>query len=348
MAGLGDLSKLVEEAGIEIPTDTPQQKSVSKKSRKAGQGLTMTVRDLEELLTPWADYERDSGLPNYYGRTEDQWRQDNRRIKNELLRAAGDRNEQISILKDNGFSNPRSQYNLLKYLKRNEPLNNERLWIPGSAADEELSKAVLTMSGFAPVNYGNDFDPMGTDLKAEIDGAIRYVDAQQRTQSNRALNLQVTKKDWKGPEIFETSGESLGKAIEMAYNMNPRISEGKLLHTENPDVNTINSSEFRDGGGLTHRKDYLISSERPRDSSRGYKKGPYNRELPEDWTMVDLEKAREILLPMTASQMYDKYGIKANDYKGINLELPEEFIKKELNDRAARLGREPLRQLTRR
>jgi hypothetical protein len=351
MAGLSDLGNLVQSQGLQLAEDNePVKKESRRKARMAGEGITMLAEEIDDLLLPYSEYERDNRLPNYYGRTEREWKQDNVRIKKELLNARGDRSEQIAILKENGFLNERDQYQILKYLRGDKPLQNQQLWLPGAAADENQSRLVLLNSGFDPVRYGNDIDPMGTDLKADINGATRYIDAQQRTNDDASLNLAVTKKDRRGYGLLvDNPNEKLAKLIEMAYNLNPRISEGKLLHTEDRGINTINSTEFRDGGGLTHVKDYLISSNRRGLARQGYGKGPYDPMLPQGWTMVDLNKARDMLLQMTPAQMASKYDIRFPDFgSGIVLQLPEQFIKKELQDRSAKLGKAPLRQLVRR
>lgn len=329
MAGLADLASLAIDAGIlDITEETG-------KSRKAGQILQISENELNEILQPWRAYEKDAGGPNYYGRTKEEWLKDNTRVRNELIAAHKDgasREDAIRILQSNGFQNNLENKNILYNLHNKKILHTQDMWVPGAAADEELSKALLDYSGFTPVSLENaKGDPMATDLRVTMDGAPRYVDAQVRTRGDRSMPLEMTLRRGGAFDIIQKNPSmSLLDLTQKIRDQFPGIEEGKFLHTDDPEFNKILSRKLEQGGPK-HLKDYLISSARPGST----KTSLYNKTRPLDWDLIDLNKAREILLPLTRGQMYDKYGITLSKgrFGGATLlNMPEEFIKKELND----------------
>ena len=63
-----------------------------------------------------------------------------------------------------------------------------------------------------------------------------------------------------------------------------------------------------------HRKDYLISSNRAGDSTKGMNRGPYSPELPRGWNLIDLQVARDKILRRSLNQL--PKGIRLNNYDG--------------------------------
>lgn len=333
MAGLSDLAALAANNKISLAPD--------KQSRKAGQVLQISQSELEDLILPWEEYERDSSLPNYYGRNEQEWKADNSRVRSELINAQRDgesRGNLLGILNRSGFTNELENRNILNNLNNDTYrglLHTEKMWVPGAAGDEELSKALLDYSGFTPVSLENaNGDPMATDLRVTIDGAPRYVDAQQRTStSNLPIDLTKYTPNAVRRIVEAHPGDSLSDLTRRIRDAFPKGLEGKMLHTNDSDINPIMSRKIR--SNPNYAKDYLISSNRKGDLQRGYGQGPYDRQRPLDWDLVDLRKAREILMPLTRGQMMDKYGVQIRQgrYGGsVQLHLPERFLKDELED----------------
>lgn len=304
--------------------------------RMAGQVFSGSQKEIDTLLKPWNKYEIDDEGPNFHGRTRNEWIKDNNRVREELLLADAKQANRAAlneILRANGFTNDLENNNIINYLHNKKVLHTEDIWVPGAAADEELSKAILDYSGFTPVSLENaKGDPMATDLSAFINGKTQYVDAQIRQKKDRSMPLEMTLRRSGAFDVIKRNpGMTLRELTELMAEEYPGIIEGKFLHTNNPDFNRILSRKLAEGGE-THMKDYIISSARPGST----KKSIYDKEKPYDWDMLDLNKAREILLPLTRQQMFDKYGITLSQgrFGGATLlNMPEEFIKKELADR---------------
>lgn len=343
MAGLADLASLAIAKGIELPEDTGKQ-------RKAGEVLQINSDELEEVLKPWAEYPKDAGGPNYHGRDRETWKRHNQSVRERLIsmeRRGAPKSSEFQYLNSQGFTNTLENQNILYNLYNKPVLHTEDVWVPGAAADEELSKALLDYSGFTPVSLENaGGDPMATDLRVTMDGAPRYVDAQIRTRPDRSMPLEMTLRRGGAFDIIQRNPRmSLLDLTRKMRDQFPGIEEGKFLHTDDPEFNKILSRKL-ERGGPKHLKDYLISSARPGST----KTSLYDKERPIDWDLMDLGKAREILLPLTRGQMYDKYGItltKGRFGGATLLNLPEEFIKKELNDNRNQLDAYAKFRLTR-
>lgn len=318
--------------------------------RMAGQ-ILIPSPELKELLMPWSAYDRDRNLENFIGRNESAWKQDNREIRDELIDIdthGSDRQDLKRLLQDKGFLQEEEQEAIIKNLynpRYRGRLHTEVVGVPRARADEELSQAVLQYSGFRPVKLENSGDPMSTDLSAYIDGATRYVDAQSRIRS-KGMDVEITKFN---PNAYEVIKDNPGLALidltKKIKEQYPSIVESKFLQTFNPEFNKIMGYKMRNNPDYV--KDYLISSDRR--GMRSHSQGPYDRTLPRGWDLVDLNRARELLLPLTQSQMYDKYGVeltKGNRSQNPILELPDEFIKKYLTDTNNGINPEVIKALT--
>ena len=330
MAGLADLASLAQAKGIDIG-------EINNTSEDLRSTLQISSGELDEMTRKWDSYDRNTSEPNYIGRDEQSWLQDNDRIHKLLKRsrAAGKADNYLKgILRNNGFTNDAESNNILYNLDRKPRLHTEDMWVPGAAADEFLSQRLLQYSGFSPVKLENaKGDPMATDLSIMIDGAPRMMDAQSRTTGS-SLNLEALLYDGRARQyVLDNYDQPFGESLKRISDMNTGVKEGKYLHTSNPDINPILSHKIV--GKPRHEKEFLISSNR-----KGLQSGtrtPYNRELPNDWDVVDLEKAREMLHSLSPAQMGSKYGIDVKPGRfsqALILDMPESFIKKELNHRS--------------
>lgn len=292
--------------------------------RFAGDALTSQI--IKEILTPWSQLDIDGSRPNYEGRTEQEWRKDNARIRQRVL---DNRQQGLEVLKANGFK----QQEALKILQDiNKPILRNQTYATAQAkADEDVNRALLHYSGFAPVREGNSSNPQGTDISIQIPGQGRVmIDAQQRV-TPRGLNLEVVK----NPNILSLMQRnprlSLAGAIA-AERKKGYVGEGKLLHTADRDFNPQPSKYLTDHRGPTNVKDYLISSNRPNAQANNQPRGPYNRTRAAGFDIIDLNRAREILLPKNLEQLTSALGkgrlVPARG--GTLLQLPNDYIRREL------------------
>lgn len=277
--------------------------------RFAGKVIGVTPEDIKKYTQKYEDMDRDRSLPNYIGRSEADWKDDNTRIRSELIQM-DKMNASVQDARDyltsQGFQIPQEQDNILRYLDRNNKrgrLHTEAISVPHANSDELLSRAVMSHSGWNPVTPANQDIVMATDVRAEIDNIPYLIDAQSRNGSQGELNLAVAHNS---PGI--TDALRGNKSTPLIDFLNARrlsskgMFEGKLLHTPDDRYNPIQSQRFmRDQSN--QRKDFLISSNRAGNSIKGMRKGPYNPELPRNWALVDLEMARDQLLRKNLSQL---------------------------------------------
>lgn len=316
-------------------------------TRMAGDKVRIPPDEMQELVRRWEGYERSRDLPNFYGRNEQEWKQDNREIRDELIRidrAGGSYKDKYDELLDMGFRQDKEIENIIKYLHRKKVLHTQSIGLPGNVADEALSKAVLDYSGFSPVRLENEGDPTATDLVARIDGADRYIDAQSRVM-NGPMNVELTKFNSNAFDIIDSNpGLSLLDLAKKLKDRIPDITESKFLETRNRDFNPIQGHKVANDPNVV--KDYLISSDR---RGMGAKNNPYNKVLPKNWDMIDLNRARELLMPLTRQQMFDKYEVEIDKGRRSGnplLYLPDRFVKNYLIDTDNPLNADVVRQLT--
>lgn len=334
-----DLAAAMQSGALEGLSDESNGSFRAAGSKVNAPSLEISSEELQELLVPWASYDRDNNQPNYIGRNEQAWIKDNNRIRNLLVKADETGKPESyarSILRNNGFTNEAEQFNILRNLynkKYKNKLHTEHIWVPGAVSDEFLSQKLLQYAGFSPVKLENaSGDPMATDLRVTIDGAPRMMDAQSRVTGSN-LNLEALLYDGAARQyVLDHPNQALGESLKVIADRYPGVKEGKYLHTDNPDFNPILSNKVV--GKPRHHKEFLISSNRRGMSSGG--KTPYNRELPRNWDVVDLEKAREILNSMSPAKMYEKYKVEARGGRynqALILDMPQAFIQKELSNR---------------
>lgn len=303
---LADLAAAVDSNNIQLSDN-----------RMAGEIIEVTPSDLKELLKPYDLMSRDKSQPNYIGRTEDEWKEDNKRVRQDVLdleRRARPKAEAREYLASQGFLIPQEQDLILQNLHKKPILHTEAVHTPNAASDELLSRALLHHQGWSPVTPANDDVVMATDISARIDGVKSLIDAQTRTSPTAALNLAVVHND---PGIYDALRRNpnvpLIDFIAGRAANNKRAYEGKLLHTPDSHYNPLQTARFmRDADN--HRKDYLISSNRAGDSTKGMNRGPYSPELPRGWNLIDLQVARDKILRRSLNQL--PKGIRLNNYDG--------------------------------
>ena len=342
---LSDLGALVDSGAIEVSTHPNDL-------RFAGQALNPEI--VEKILTPWANLERYSDRPNYEGRNLSQWRQDNGRIRGLLLKADSENKpieEAIKILNANGYTNETEQRKILEDLYREPVLRPEVYHSPHAKADEDVSKAVLHYSGYSPVKNANENNVQGTDLSMQLPGGKTVgVDAQLRA-TPRGLGLGVLNKG--GANIYkmmrESPDEGLNNLIRRAIGNRVHLVEDKLLHTADSTINPIMSKFLKDPRQSPDNvKDFIISSDRPETKRIGMPRGPYNRERARGWDLIDLNRARDILLPQSYNQLIESLGENSVRRYGdkLGLVIPNQYLRRELKNNAVDIDKDVRRLFT--
>ena len=294
--------------------------------RFAGKIIGVTPEDIKNYTQKYEDMERDRSLPNYIGRTEADWQDDNARIRSELIqmdKKSASVQDARDYLTSQGFKLPQEQDNILRYLDRNNSkgkLHTQNISVPHANSDEALSRAVMSHSGWNPVTPANTDLVMATDVRAEIDNVPYLIDAQSRNGVQGELNLAVAHNSPGIRDALRNNPTTPLIDFINARRLNTKgMFEGKLLHTPDSKYNPIQTNRFmRDQAN--QRKDFLISSNRAGNSSKGMPKGPYNPELPRNWALVDLEMARDQLLRKNLRQL-EAAGYRVGQYDSDALSL---------------------------
>ncbi len=337
----------------------------SNKDLRLGKAKTLGSIDLAELQKPWAEVERVASSPDFVGYDESTWKMRNDETLQGLTSRIKKRNDNKALneyLIERGFgvSNERERViNKARNNKRSRLLSTEIMSVPYATADEDLSIALLQGAGFKPVVAANQDNITGTDISGYAGNTEFKIDAQTRAGRRRKdntapLNLSVVRNargnditQW--DSVIENDKDSALLSLinrELIKLNGAGLNTGKLMDTKDSKYNLI------DGGkdfSPSHQKDLLISSMRPgrgRSSRARTTVGPYDRELPESWDMIDLELARKKLLSMSYNEL-NSQGIRTLDSpSGITLVIPRDYIQSDLTNQDLILDSKVVRQLS--
>ena len=273
-------------------------------------GDRMTPEVVEQVLAPWSSLKRDNTRPNHEGRTYDEWKEDNAAIRRDLLGMRSN-DAQMQYLQGRGFQ-PTQASKIIENLHRKPVLQTDDAGdgyaTAMSAADEDISRAILHYSGFKPVSSGNDRNVQATDLSMQVPGrGTVMVDAQQRTSNAGILNLGLAySPDVNLVQVLrQRPDEPIFDILQELKRRGNYIREDKLLHVNDANINPIMSGFLRHPSGDSI-KDFLISGDRGGLASKGWIRGPYNRsKAPGGYDLIDLERARGIILPRTYRELDD-------------------------------------------
>jgi hypothetical protein len=228
-----------------------------------------------------------------------------------------------------------------KALRDNEripQLRQLRFKVANANADEELAARALQLSNFDPVFQENKGSMFATDLSAEIGNERLNVDAQSRIGRNMTLGVLQGAPGIE--DAFVNSNERLIDAIDLYRERNygnnmQRLMNGKswqgfedkLLHTTDPEINRIPSAVFEKDSNK-YGKDMLISSSRPGDYRYNNARTPYDRKLPAQWDLIDLDTIRGEVMNKTYNQLLDMKIDVQETKKGdaLKLMLPPSYL----------------------
>jgi hypothetical protein len=368
------LTKAKNESALLMGDAPVQNASPRTKQRMAGTApglkpILLGSRDLEAIQRPWELTQAGVNSPDFVGYSEDTWRMRNDETLKALKRMKfGDRasfSDMDSYLRDErGFGVEAERERVIKNLTRDNRfdsgrfLRTELYGVPHAYADEELSMAMLRGSGFKPVQAFNEEYVTGTDISAFIGNEPYKVDAQARTSRSRngrpPLSLGVIMGDNNvDPDTWErilrnNPDTSLLSLIEQESANRRGLKGDKLLHTNDSNWNVVNPELF----DSRRQKDYIITSSRPNtarfDRVGRIKRGPYDRQLPNDWALVDMNKAREQLLTKSYNQLQAEGVNTLTGRGGLTLSVPESYISSKLTNMDIPLDPRVVKQLTRR
>ena len=144
---------------------------------------SVTNKEIKVAMTPWDKVERQfTDDPNWYQRTEQEWLDHNRKVKEDILNIIGNTRDvrsprvagAIERLVDREGYEKQEAIRAVKKLINNKskPLQQVLVGVPHANADEKLSALVLKLQGFDNVSLSNHNPVTGTDLK----GSRGYID----------------------------------------------------------------------------------------------------------------------------------------------------------------------------
>jgi hypothetical protein len=305
----------------------------------------MAVDGVKELLKPWAEVSRTQGTdPMWFGKDWDNWTKSAENLKGEIKKNlnAGYSPEQIQrVLIDNkGFAEDEAMSTILDIQQNKpQPLRLVDKKVPQAYGDEQLSIAALQAAGMSPVKRFNAGNSFATDIEGMLDGELVGIDAQQRSNRAGDLNLSAVLTDKGMVQALRDAPDELVKDVINRRreqlnvdNMERFMSgsedqrwlgrEGKLLDSEK--WNQDNPSIYFQQDPEAFDKELLISSLR--------RKGQvYNRQMPDRFDVIDLERARKLLL----NHSYNKLGsigvTPRDDSSGLTFRLPSRVVNQLIN-----------------
>jgi hypothetical protein len=365
LQGLAGLADLVQSSNIELRKD--KTTSRADETRFAGD------RTVKELLIPWIERERGPKDPEYYERDKQQWEEYSAGVRKHIQEASKspevrrkikqgipieDNEDLHMLLESRGYHNELERRNIIKN-RNKELLHTVNYGVPHAAADETLAGGVLHHSGFKPVEVGNESNPMATDLRFHLksNNTPQMVDAQRR-MNKRGLALDIVQSRGIMDYILANPNMPLEEVIKRQLDAGMYMKEGKLLHSQDTTINPIQSKLFREGGYDTV-KDYIISSNRPKEiKATKSRHGTYDPSLPSSgWDLYDLHAARDIILPQSYNQLMqpinpaypDRGSIGALELspKGmLQVIISDEMLHRNLTDPNNRLDQEVIKEFT--
>jgi len=308
------------------------------------------VRFAGDILLPWSAVARQEGDPLWVGRNEQQYNNASEDLRQKLVKLIDDGydGERLAsrLIQKFGYGKDEAReqiYEIDQALSKGrrppKDLRQIRSKVANAQADEQLAMRAMQLSNFDPVTQANAGAMFATDLSATIGGEKLGIDAQARIGRNMALGVIQN-----APGIedkFVNGNERLIDTIDMyreqnyGNNMQRLMSgkgwqgfEDKLLHTTDPEINRRPSKVFEDETDK-YNKDMLITSLRPGDYRYNNKRSPYDRKLPAQWDLIDLDTIRGQVMDKTYSQLVDMgLDVQQTDKgNGIKLSLPPSYVR---------------------
>ena len=335
MPGLGDLGALAAQGAIQLDVHPNEL-------RFAGTELTPEVKSL--IFRKWKDLDRDvPGRPVYEGRDKESYENYNTEIRNQLIKMDkqnASSNEAIEYLISKGYDKNDTQ-GILNDLYSRKQLRPVEYQVANAQADENINRAVLHYSGFEPVLDNTLTNNQATDLSMTLPGGgTAMIDAQSRN-TPQGLFMPVVAGGVGGQVESVMIRNPNMNMLDAIKSLQSRgyIREDKLLHSADSNINPIQSKFIAEAVNRQNEKDYIISSNRPNARRLGQARGPYNAERAYDYDLIDMEKARRIILPMNYSQLERALGedpVRTYGNK-TTVVIPNQFIKDELTNSENRL-----------
>ena len=186
---------------------------------------------------------------------------------------------------------------------------------------------ILDAAGLKNAEIWNSDPLMGTDLRADFKGAKVNIDAQQRLQGGHSLNLGIYQNS---PELVKLISENrdleLGGLINGYLEGRPQGFEDKLMQTMDDRYNA-NPTDRLSGGADSFAKRLLITNKRPGVGMKQL----HDKRLPQESGILDLNKARELILGLSYNELTRKYpGIEmrpdAASKGNLKLQIPNRYL----------------------
>ena len=276
--------------------------------RKAGSSIQ---EKLEQIFLPNSERTRKtSDLPYWYGLDEQGWKNMmgfvDKTAKQKVRQ--GDLSGARSFIKKQ-LNIPESELdNVMRDVTRGNKFRHLTYGVPHAQTGEKVMRDALILSGHH-TKFAHGGDGQATDLLTSMLGNLdTYMDVQHRTGqvNNLSIDALMNMRDGVGINAFNDamSTDTLGTIINRAKQDN-KWTEGKLLHTLNP--------EFNSNARLSpeKQKDMLIGGRFADVQNMTNKVGHgfYDPHMPTDVQITDLNQLRSALLGMTKGEFTGR-GVK--------------------------------------
>ncbi len=273
--------------------------------RKAGSSIQS---ELDQIFLPNSERTRKtSDFPYWYGLDEQGWKNMMGFIDKTAKQKArqGDVQGARNFIKKQ-LNIPESELdNVMRDVTRGNKFRHLTYGVPHAQSGEKVMRDALILSGHH-TKFAHGGDGQATDLLTSMLGNLdTYMDVQHRTGqvNNLSIDALMNMRDGVGIDTFNDamSTDTLGTIINRA-KQDGKWTEGKLLHTLNPEFN----------------KDARLSSDKQKDMLIGGRfsdvqnmtnkvgHGFYDPHMPTDVQITDLNQLRSALLGMSKGEFQGK------------------------------------------
>ena len=287
-------------------------------------------RIAERGLKPWSEISRQSGDPDFYQKTGDQWLSDQSAMMSDIeqrLKRFEYVNPQSAVMQrmageissEHGVEFDEAIRNLIRtgHYRGNGPVvSNAVLYgVPAAAADERMGLAALNLSGYEDPRLLNAGSVHATDLHADLNGRTYNIDSQKLVNTSDTLSLGALMNVETNMPIYkmldqsnaatvldalhqlqEASREMSGGTLRSRAGMDVSGAENKLLQSATSRFNPNPSAQFAQNEPLLRKDGLLISDHSDYVPTRQeFAAGSYDPRKPKSMDIIDLEALRNVL-----------------------------------------------------
>lgn len=297
----------------------------------------MAVRKASEaiknLFIPNSQRSRGDIDPYYYGMNENEWLGYMDQYHDYVKRGGDSPQTKIENIEDDLKVTPAEAEDFYKYTfnprNRDNVTRHVAMGVPQAHSSELLIKEALNASG-KPAAFMNQGSHFATDLQVMLGKLNQQVDVQNRFRSKLfpeqmdGIAAYNNLRDYVGQNVYNDAAAK--DTLETIFNRTAQVSGRGNLDKLLQSRGRVKPTEVKDAliGGIYNQD--IIPKRHGMRQNQGY----YDITRPEDLYETDLNKLREILLPMSKEEFKGIGGKVLNTprFKGkLQLQIPSSVMR---------------------